>query len=280
MTCWVWEPKAERCCCRARRGSGSRHSWTRLLKQPRRLGPLGAARHRNTVRGGLQLFGPQPGSLPASGGDGLSREHIPRRAPVALGFQSGPPPQRLVVSNATLALLEKAAADQPLLVIIDDLPWIDRPSAAVLDFAARRMTGSGVSLLAAARSGSPALYESGGLQEYALAPFDGGTADHLLTSEFAGLAGRVRERLMTTAQGNPLALLELPTALRAAQLAALEELPAVLPLPGTSLGNLFGSRIAGLPERSALLVGGAGGDRRSRHPSGGRAPGWPRGRPG
>ncbi|MER5698278.1 ATP-binding protein [Streptomyces mirabilis] len=172
---------------------------------------------------------------------------------VALGFQSGPPPQRLVVSNATLALLQKAAADQPLLVIIDDLPWIDRPSAAVLDFAARRMTGSGVSLLAAARSGSPALYESGGLQEYALAPLDKEAADHLLTSRFPGLAGRVRERLMTTAQGNPLALLELPTALRAAQLAALEELPAVLPLP-RRLGNLFGSRIAGLPERSQRLI--------------------------
>ncbi|MEU1599523.1 AAA family ATPase [Streptomyces sp. NPDC005708] len=172
---------------------------------------------------------------------------------VALGFQSGPPPQRLVVSNATLVLLQKVAADQPLLVVIDDLPWIDRSSAAVLDFAARRMTGSGVSLLAAARSGSPALHDSGGLQEYGLAPLDKETADHLLTTRFPGLAGRVRQRLMTAAQGNPLALLELPTALRAAQLAALEELPTVLPLP-RRLGNLFGSRIAGLPERSQHLL--------------------------
>ncbi|MGI5144026.1 AAA family ATPase [Streptomyces sp. CA-106110] len=172
---------------------------------------------------------------------------------VALGFESGPPPQRLVVSNATLVLLQKAAADQPLLVVIDDLPWIDRPSAAVLDFVARRMTGSKVSLLAAARSESPALHESGGLQEYRLAPLDKEAADHLLTTRFPSLAGRVRQRLMTAAQGNPLALLELPTALRAAQLAALEELPAVLPLP-RRLGELFGSRIAGLPEGAQRLL--------------------------
>lgn len=168
---------------------------------------------------------------------------------VALGFGSGPPPQRLVVSNATLVLLQKVAADRPLLVVVDDLPWIDRASAAVLGFLARRSTGSGVSLLATARSGSHCLQESGGLPEYRLAPLDDESADHLMSTRFPGLVGQVRRRLMTAAQGNPLALLELPTALRAAQLAALEELPAVLPL-SRRLGELFGSRIAGLPESS------------------------------
>ena len=51
---------------------------------------------------------------------------------VALGFAEGPPPDRLVVFNATLALLRRAAAARPILIAIDDLPWFDRASAGVL----------------------------------------------------------------------------------------------------------------------------------------------------
>jgi AAA ATPase domain len=51
---------------------------------------------------------------------------------VALGFGEGPAPDRLVVCNATLALLRRAAAAQPILIVIDDLPWFDRASAGVL----------------------------------------------------------------------------------------------------------------------------------------------------
>ncbi|MFE2040230.1 ATP-binding protein, partial [Streptomyces sp. NPDC059477] len=72
---------------------------------------------------------------------------------VALGLGAGPPPDRLLVGNAALLLLHRAAADTPLLVVVDDLPWIDRASAAVLGFLGRRLTGSDIALLAAARSG-------------------------------------------------------------------------------------------------------------------------------
>jgi Cdc6-like AAA superfamily ATPase len=46
---------------------------------------------------------------------------------VALGFGAGPPPDRLIVSNAALALLREAATDRPLLVIVDDVP-VGRPA--------------------------------------------------------------------------------------------------------------------------------------------------------
>ena len=65
---------------------------------------------------------------------------------VALGFGEGPPPDRLLVSAATLTVLRQAAAASPVLLIVDDLPWLDRASAGVLGFVARR--------LAAAVSGS------------------------------------------------------------------------------------------------------------------------------
>src|SRR6202045_2198851 len=72
---------------------------------------------------------------------------------VALGIGEGPPPDRLVVSSATLELLRQAAAARPTLIVIDDLPWFDRASAAVLGFVARRLAGTRIGVLGASRSG-------------------------------------------------------------------------------------------------------------------------------
>src|SRR3984957_3660951 len=41
----------------------------------------------------------------------------------ALDLGDGPPPAQLLVASAVLALLELAAKGQPLLLVIDDLPW-------------------------------------------------------------------------------------------------------------------------------------------------------------
>ena len=48
---------------------------------------------------------------------------------VALGLGSGAPAGRLVLANAVLTLLRQAAANHPVLMVVDDLPWLDRPSA-------------------------------------------------------------------------------------------------------------------------------------------------------
>src|ERR1700761_1207853 len=44
----------------------------------------------------------------------------------ALGLREGPRSDLLVLSNATLAVLAAAASSVPLLLVVDDLPWIDR----------------------------------------------------------------------------------------------------------------------------------------------------------
>ncbi|KUO21563.1 LuxR family transcriptional regulator [Streptomyces dysideae] len=168
---------------------------------------------------------------------------------VALGFDSGGPPERLVVSNAVLRLLQTVAAGGPLLIVIDDLPWVDRASTAVLGFVARRVTGVGVSFLAAARSGDQSLYEGGALPTYELPPLDEGSAAQLIGSRFPDLARSMRQRLLAVAGGNPLALMELPTALQPAP----ADPPAVLPL-GRRLETLFGSRVTGLPGASRRLL--------------------------
>ncbi|MGJ6969006.1 helix-turn-helix transcriptional regulator [Streptosporangium sp. G11] len=172
---------------------------------------------------------------------------------VALGFSSGPLPDRLVVSSATLMLLRQVATADPLLLIIDDLPWVDRSSAAVLGFVARRLDGSRIGFLGAMRSGSETFFNRGGLPEYEVAPLDGKSSRALLDARFPNLAERVRQRLLAVAEGNPLALLELPTALSGQQRVALENLPVVLPL-SQRLQALFVSRVSSLPAAARRLL--------------------------
>jgi predicted ATPase len=74
---------------------------------------------------------------------------------VALCMGEGPPPPQLLVVSAVLELLQQASKEQPLLLVVDDLPWLDRASALVLGMVARRLAGLPVALLAACRTGQP-----------------------------------------------------------------------------------------------------------------------------
>ena len=174
---------------------------------------------------------------------------------VALGFGAGPAPGRLLVSNAALTLLRHVAARVPLLLIVDDLPWIDRASAGVLSFVARRLAGSRAALLAACRTGAQSYFDRAGLPDYELKPLDDEAAAQLVAARFPDLDPGVKSRVLGAAQGNPLALLELPQALSDSQRSATEPLPSVLPL-GQRLQELFTSRMARLPRatRALLLV--------------------------
>ena len=100
-----------------------------------------------------------------------------------------------------------------MLVIVDDVPWIDRATAGVLGFVARRLAGSRVGFLAASRTGEEGFFERSGLPARELAPLDNQAAQSLLADHFPALAPALRQRVLSEAQGNPLALLELPAAL-------------------------------------------------------------------
>jgi DNA-binding CsgD family transcriptional regulator len=172
---------------------------------------------------------------------------------VAMGLIAGPPSDRLVVSNAALALLRQATVGRPLLVILDDLPWLDRASALVLGFVARRLGGSRVGFLAAARTGTETFFDGGGIPAHEVRPLDGTAAAGLISARFPDLAPAVLRRVLAEAQGNPLALRELPLALNGAQRRALAALPAILPLSGR-LQVLFNSRTSDLPAPTRYLL--------------------------
>jgi DNA-binding CsgD family transcriptional regulator len=216
----------------------------------RTLHAAGAQFEANVSFAGLhQVLYPLFGRLP-----GLTALH---RAALgsALGLATGPPSDRLVVSNAALALLAQAAADDPLLIVVDDLPWLDQVSGTVLGFVARRLAGHRIGFLASSRTGEDGFFDRSDLRLHDIQPLTEAAATALLTSRYPALTPRVRHRLIAEAQGNPLALLELPAALVLTARARTSTLPATLPLT-RRLQLLFAGRIRDLPApaRGALLL--------------------------
>ncbi|MEW2290788.1 AAA family ATPase [Streptomyces sp. NPDC047841] len=174
---------------------------------------------------------------------------------VALGFGAGPNPDRAQVSGATLALLGRVGARRPLVVIVDDVQWLDRASAGVLGFVARRLAGSRVAFLAAGRPNAGGHFEQGGLSRYDLRPLNDEAAAALLRARFPALAHRQRARLVTEAQGNPLALLELAgeaSGPASGPPATLGDAAGVSPLE--RLMALFASRVNELPAPTVRLL--------------------------
>src|SRR5215470_17812387 len=64
---------------------------------------------------------------------------------------AGSPPEQRAVSVAFLGVIRHLSASGPVVVAVDDLQWIDRPSAAALEFALRRLGSEPVGLLASVR---------------------------------------------------------------------------------------------------------------------------------
>jgi DNA-binding CsgD family transcriptional regulator len=193
--------------------------------------------------------------LPLQGDVGRLGAAHRRALSAALGIGDEAGCGRLTVFTAVLALLGRAAVDRPLLVVVDDLQWLDRSSAAVLGFVARRLTGSRIGLIAASRTAGESFLDHGGLPEDEVRPLDEKEAAGLLGAHFPMLAPQVLRRVLAEAQGNPLALLELPAVISTSQRAARAALPSVLPL-NRRLLTLFASRVADLPAgtRRVLLL--------------------------
>jgi DNA-binding CsgD family transcriptional regulator len=167
---------------------------------------------------------------------------------VALVLDEGRAPDPLVVSGATLELVRRAGRKRPLLIVLDDVFWMDRASMDVLLFVARRLAGSHVGLLAALRDSVGC-----GLPQYRLEPLDFDAADLLVRARFPILGPDMRRRLLAEAAGNPLALLELPAALSGRRPFASPGSPALVPL-SARLNELFGSRVEQLPCATRRLL--------------------------
>jgi len=172
---------------------------------------------------------------------------------VAFGLREGGTPDRFMVGLAVLTLLTEVAEERPLLCVVDDAQWLDRESAQVLAFAARRLLAEPVGLVFAARQPGE---QFRGLTDLELLGLPDPEARELLGSVIKfRLDERVRDRILAEAAGNPLALLELPHGLSPGQLAGGFGLVGAQTVPAR-IEEGFRRRLAALPPetRSLMLV--------------------------
>ncbi|MEV4352739.1 AAA family ATPase, partial [Actinoplanes sp. NPDC049596] len=179
----------------------------------------------------------------------------PQRAALAVAFgdAAGPAPDRFLVGVAVLSLLAAVSEEQPLLCLIDDAQWLDSTSAQTLTFAARRLLAERVGLLFAIREAA-AGPEWRGLPELRVDGLPDEDARALLDSAVPGrLDAQVRDRIVAETRGNPLALLELPRGLTAAELAGGFGRPDARPL-ATQIERSFEQRMRSLPEPAQTVL--------------------------
>src|SRR5207237_3291804 len=120
----------------------------------------------------------------------------------ALGMQGGPSRDRFLLGLAVLSLLALLAADEPLLCLVDDAQWLDRASADVLRFAARRLGAGKIAIIFAARHDPP--FPATGLPALELAGLDPDAAQELLLAHGGDdLPADTRARLLGGARRNP-----------------------------------------------------------------------------
>lgn len=171
----------------------------------------------------------------------------------AFGMQAGDPPDRFLVSLATLSLLAGAGGEQPLLCLVDDAQWLDRVSAQTLEFVARRLLAESVLLVLAVRESGPREILPD-LPELAVLGLNEVESRRLLDSVVTGpLDQRVRDRIVAETRGNPLALLELPRGLSAVEMAGGFGGPEARPL-SSQIESGFLRRIQSLPAETQRLL--------------------------
>ena len=168
----------------------------------------------------------------------------------------------LLADRALLAAVRRLVAGGPLLVAVDDLQWVDPPSARALAFAIRRLESEPVAFLVSVRaeedrervsalvSGVP----DDRVERIALGPLDVAAVDELLRVEAgAQFPLPILARIHQQSGGRPLYALEIARALAALP----DGYAAGGPLPITGpLRDLLRERLDGLgpAARSALLA--------------------------
>ncbi len=187
---------------------------------------------------------------------GLYELPAPQRAALqsAFGLVAGPSPDRFLVGLATLSLLTGAAESKPVLCVVDNVQWLDRASAEVLGFVARRLLADRVGMLFAVRERTKRALVFEGLPELSV----GGLADQAAHELLAAAAGgpvdpRVGERIVAEAAGCPLGLVEFGAELTAGERSGAVPLAGPLRF-GERLEELYLSRVRALPADAQTLL--------------------------
>src|SRR5439155_3007369 len=113
------------------------------------------------------------------------------------------------IAVATLSLLAEAAEQQPVLAVVDDVPWMDSASRNALFFAARRLRAEPIAMLFAADDGWRVAFPGSGLCELTMRALDDRQTGALVEQASGRkVPERVAEQIHAGTGGNPLAILE------------------------------------------------------------------------
>ncbi|CAM3254652.1 helix-turn-helix transcriptional regulator [Stackebrandtia soli] len=178
----------------------------------------------------------------------------------ALGFDVDTAPDARFVGLAVLTLLAELAEESPVLVLVDDAHWLDRESTEALLFAARRLSVERVGVIFSARSAHAPPFSAPGVPNLDVAPLSTEDSTRLVAGIAPDVPAYVRDQIVREASGNPLALIEFPTAQREGRLSA-----GPYDVPGlpthSRIQASFTERISALPAptRDLVLVAAADG---------------------
>jgi DNA-binding CsgD family transcriptional regulator len=176
----------------------------------------------------------------------------------AFGIEEDGSPEPFLIFLAALNVLTGAAARQPVAVIVDDVQWLDQPSQDAVAFLARRIHDDPVIIMGGVRAGYATPFLSASGQVLDIGPLDGESSRALLRAWAPDLDGAGREQILDYAQGNPLALAELPGTWREG--AAGTDLVPGSPVPlSARLEQAFAGRLGelGSAARDVLLIAAA-----------------------
>jgi DNA-binding CsgD family transcriptional regulator len=181
---------------------------------------------------------------------------VPQRSALltALGMRAGTPPEMFLVALATLNLIDAVGDESPVILVADDVQWLDPPTTSVLTFIARRLESTHILLVIALREGFQSQVLSAQVPEIRIGPLSEAAASELLGAVAPELDHQTRRLVFEEALGNPLALLELPRAFRHQGTDGREGALRSLPLT-ERLERTFSAEAARLPAhtQTALL---------------------------
>jgi hypothetical protein len=159
-------------------------------------------------------------------------------------------PDLFLIALATLNLLGELTASAPVLLIAEDVQWLDTATCEVLGFVARRLKSDSILLVATIRDGYGTALDGVEAIEIKLEGLEEDAARRLVDMHAPGLSAALRERVLGEAEGNPLALIELPAAWGAYGPHVLTDR---LPLPAR-LEQAFAARAATLSATTRTLL--------------------------
>jgi DNA-binding CsgD family transcriptional regulator len=172
---------------------------------------------------------------------------------------TGAAPDPRAIGTAVVSLLSALAASAPVLLAMDDVQWLDLPSARALEFALRRLEAQPIAVLAslrlgerAGRSGLLSVGFDERIRRVRLGPLSLGALHHIVEGEIGhGLPRPLLVRIERATGGNPFYALEIARALAAEGSLAPGQ---GLPIPD-DLHELVVERLRRLPRRTreALL---------------------------